>query len=358
MRDRGEIRVKKPRYVRVTESGLYWEPSRLVRKLGFAPEALGTDEVVAITRARELNAQVKEEKARQARGEPPRLVEGSVSWWVAEYRRSENWNELAESTRAGYAWSLKRIEAWAGPEQISGVTRKAAIIWYRETAKKTPAYAAQNARVLRILLNFAKDEGHQVADLSKMRLHTAGGGSEPWEAWEISAYVDQAKRMGRQSMALALMLGVALGQREGDVIRLPRSAHDTAAGNMVLQQNKTKKKLAVPVLPELAREIAVTPARGTIFVISEPTGTPYKRRYFARIHREICRAAGIADERCFMHLRHTAATRLGEAGCSDELIQAVTGHKTRQTLGRYVKPTDVMSRAAIAKLQDHRGKGK
>ena len=223
-------------------------------------------------------------------------------------------------------------------------------------AERTPAYAAATVRVLRIVLHFAKDEGYQVADLARMRLHVAGGKGEPWEDWEISAYLDEARRRGRQSMALALMLGVCLGQREGDVLRLGRSAYDPVTGTVTLRQSKTGRALAVPVLPELEREIAVTPARGTIFVVSEKSGKPYKARYFARIHREICQGAGIPDSRWFMHLRHTAATRLGEAGCSDELIRAVTGHKSRGVVARYVRPTDTMARAAIAKLQDHRGK--
>ena len=152
-------------------------------------------------------------------------------------------------------------------------------------------------------------------------------------------------------MALALMLGVALGQREGDVLRRPRSAYDPVAGTVILRQHG--KPLAVPALPELRREIALTPARGTIFVVSEKSGKPYKGYYFAGMHRRICRAAGISDERRFMHLRHTAATRLG-----DDLIRAITDHQSRGVVARYVRPTDTMARAAIAKLQDHRDRSK
>jgi integrase len=55
-----------------------------------------------------------------------------------------------------------------------------------------------------------------------------------------------------------------------------------------------------------------------------------------------------------MHLRHTAAIRLGNAGCSDDLIRAVTGHADRCGVARYVKPTGTMAKAAIAKLLEHR----
>ena len=55
-----------------------------------------------------------------------------------------------------------------------------------------------------------------------------------------------------------------------------------------------------------------------------------------------------------MHTRHTAATRLGEAGCSDEHIRAVTGHASREVVGRYVQPNATTARAAIATLTRNR----
>jgi len=55
-----------------------------------------------------------------------------------------------------------------------------------------------------------------------------------------------------------------------------------------------------------------------------------------------------------MLLRHTAATRLGEAGCSDDLIRAVTGHADRSVVARYVRPNATMAQAAMVKSLEHR----
>lgn len=345
-------------YLRQTPSGFYWEPSRKIRALGFSAEPLGKDAATAIEQAKALNRRVEAEMKGAPAHASGAIVEGSVAWAIAEYQKTPEWAALAETTRRGYKQAFKRIEAWASGEIVGAVTRRAVKVWYRAMAERAPAYAAATVRVLRIVLHFARDEGYGIANLDRLRLHTAIGDGEPWEDWEISAYLDEAKRQGRQSLALALMLGVCLGQREGDVLQLPRSAYDAAAGTITLRQHKTGTPLAVPVLPELRREIALTPARGTIFVVSEKSGCPYKARYFARIHRDICRAAGIPDKRWFMHLRHTAATRLGEAGCGDDLIRAVTGHKSRGVVARYVKPNDTMARAAIERLREHRGRGK
>ena len=341
------------RYVRQKASGFYWEPSRrMCEEFGCRPENLGKDPAKALARARELWAQAQTIKAGQKPAAAP--IEGTVSWIIARYRLSNAWKELRPATQRGYGQALAKVEAWCGSEPIEGVTRKAVKVWQEELERRAPAFAAAILRVLRLVINHARDLGYEVADLNKLRLHTAGGNSEPWEDWEISAYLDEARSQGRQSMALAMMLAVCLGQREGDIIRLPRSAYDAREGKIYLRQSKTTKRLAIPALPELRREIALTAAAGTIFVISEKSGKPYGEHHFRHVHRRICAAAGISDARKFMHLRHTAATRLGAAGCSDEEIRSITGHKSRSVVAAYVKPDSTMAENAIARLKDHR----
>jgi integrase len=341
----GRITVTVP-YVRQTASGFYWEPSRKLKLLGFHAESLGKDRAKAEARAIILNRQAS--AAQQDKAAPAAPVEGTVAWTIAEYQRSQEWLKLADNTKRGYRQCLVEIEKWAGEEGVSTITRKAAKQWQRAIEARAPAFAAAIIRVLRVVLHFAKGEGYEVADLGKMKLHTAGGNSEPWEDHEISAYLDEARHGGRQSMALAMMLGVCLGQREGDIIKM--AWNQLVAGEIVLTQHKTGKTLAVPALPELVAEMKRTAVKSPTMVISEATGRPYKVDNFRHVHRDICRAAGIPDKRQFMHLRHTAATRLGEAGCADDLIRAVTGHKDRGTVGRYVKPNSTMARAAIATL--------
>lgn len=352
----GELKVT-ARYVRQKASGFYWEPSRRMREeCGCRPENLGSDPGRALERARALWEQV--EAIRRGRRPTAAPKEGTLSWFVARYKASNQWKALAKSTQRGYGQCLARIEAWAGTEPVEAVTRRAVKVWQEELEKRAPAFAAAILRILRIVVNFARDAGYEVADLGKLGLHTAGGNSEPWEDWEISAYLDEARRQGRQSMALAMMLAVCLGQREGDIIRLPRSAYDARDGKVYLRQQKTGRRLALPALPELKREIALTAAAGTIFVISERSGKPYGEHHFRHVHRQICAAAGISDARKFMHLRHTAATRLGAAGCSDEEIRSITGHKSRSIVAVYVKPDSTMADAAIKRLQDHRSRPK
>ena len=55
---------------------------------------------------------------------------------------------------------------------------------------------------------------------------------------------------------------------------------------------------------------------------------------------------------CFFHLRHTAVTRLSEAGCTPQQIAAITGHsiKTVETIiDRYLVRTAELARTAFEK---------
>jgi len=60
--------------------------------------------------------------------------------------------------------------------------------------------------------------------------------------------------------------------------------------------------------------------------------------------------AGLAGL-CFMHLRHTAVTRLAELGCSTRLIANVTGHAEEhcaKIIARYLVTTEAGARTAFA----------
>lgn len=339
-------------YFRTKASGFYWEPSRKLRKFGFAPRPLGTDEGAALRVAIALNEQVKSAIHDALGSAAP--VHGSIAWACIRYRASRQWHNLAPSTRRSYGQCLDRIEKVFGPLPCQSITRVVVKRWQEKLEARAPAFAAATLRVLRILMGFANDQGIRIDmdNFARLHLHTAGGGEEPWQAYEISAYCDEARWQGRPSIGLAALLAVCLAQREGDVLRLPWSAWDKEAGTITLRQRKTGRAIAIPALPSLTHALSTTPKRGTVMVISEKSGRPYGEHHFRHLHRAICRAAGIDQGRKFMTLRHTGATWLGIAGATDDELRAVTGHQTRAVVARYVRPDETMARAAVAKLRD------
>jgi integrase len=349
----GNVSVPVP-YFRSTPSGHYWEPSLRLKRLGFGPEALGKELVPALIRARELNAQT--ETAGKGDAAPTHPVAGTVAWLIRQWQTSSRWPTLSPHTRHSYSKALSAIDDWCGTYHPKSVTRKAIKAWQRSLIENR-GQAITNIVLTRLhkLMEMARDEGLiEVNPASRLGLVKVGGNREPWSREEIDIVCAAAIEQGRPSIALAVLLAANLGQREADILQLSRSRYDGVSGVFYIEQQKTKKRVGIPATLELRAALDAAPVASPVFVISEATGAPYRSSAFMGLFRKICRAGGLSDERQFRDLRHTMATMLGEAGCSDEEIRAITGHSDRAVVARYVKPNTVMARSAIAKLELHR----
>src|SRR5260370_21636373 len=82
-------------------------------------------------------------------------------------------------------------------------------------------------------------------------------------------------------------------------------------------------------------------------LVNRQTGEP--RTDVKTGFRSACREAGLEDFH-FQDLRHTAATRLGDAGVDTRRIMAILGHRCIQTSARYTHATDDGLRRAIEML--------
>jgi integrase len=349
----GTVNLRVP-YLRSTPSGFYWEPSIRLKRLGFIPEALGKDAAKALARAKALIANA--EAASKGDAVAGQVRDGTVAWLIRQWVASPSWAALSPHTRKNYKKALGAIEEWCGTAPPRAVTRKAIKAWQRHLIA-TRSQAVANIVLTRLhkLMEMARNEGLvEVNPAGRLGLVHGGGTREPWSREEIAAAHDKAVELGRPSVALAVLLAANLGQREADILKLSRSRYDAAIGMFDIVQQKTERRVGIPVMAELRAALDATTATSPVFVISEVTGRPYQGDNFQAVFRRICRAAGLPNERQFRDLRHTMATMLGEAGCTDEEIRAITGHLDRAVVARYVRPNTAMARNAIAKLEEHR----
>jgi hypothetical protein len=223
-----------------------------------------------------------------------------------------------------------------------------------------------------------------------------------WPAQAVLDFVAAADSMGRHSIGTAVLLNEWMGQREADILRMPKDAY--RSGRLQIRQQKgartTGAAVALPIdqVPHLkarldaelgrhearrrAAEAAGQPVPlATSIIVSEATGQPYKadhfRHSFAAVRatlggkcysvdyllpgRDMTDADAFvvrAAELTFMHLRHTAITRLGELGLSSTLISSVSGHSLSsvdQILKRYMVRTAAMARVAFQARVDAEG---
>jgi hypothetical protein len=277
--------------------------------------------------------------------------------------------------------------------------------WLEELAEaRGPRTAAGVYRVIRLICNTARKlfteqepgyialHGHAFAALG---IPTRRPEPEPWPRDLVLPMVAFCDEQGYPSMGDAILFNSWLGQRPGDVIRLPLSGFDKGFP-LFVRQMKTGAKVVlpwqrVPVLVARYDQMMVRRQRptnrrveATTFAYDDSTGRPFTRVSMGRLFRELREgfAAKVAErhpkrqprwlaeyaaehfadtpfdynvERMqFRTLRHTAVTLLADAEVED--IGAITGHSDgniKKIIRHYRAATASRAGAGFAKRLQH-----
>lgn len=386
----------------------FWQPSAAGRARGWPSMRLSDVEAEAIDQARKRNAEFAAARASGegttldvragASGRRRNVRPGSVADMIGQYKASRFYRVLAPKTQQGYDQWLAVIDEWAGDAAARAITPRMVQQLYEPMQEKTPAKANAVIRVLRILMKFGLRNdmigSNPAAEPGLIGLERSG---LLWPREAVALFVDAADKMGRHSVGTAVMLNEWIGQRQGDVLRLRRERIDFF-GRMKVRQSKTGARVALPIgiVDALTDRLEVEAARqaardrelgrkviSTALIRSEETGEAYKgdnfRHLFAEIRAKaaeiwprfpndaigVSAGAGAEDDEIsmldlqFMHLRHTAVTRLAEAGVDMLGIAAITGHspKTVSTiLDIYTIRTGAMAEEGFRKRAEFEGR--
>jgi integrase len=327
----------------------------------------------AMREAEAINAEVRAWRAEPAQAAPAIAAAGSVNDLIARYKASRFYLPKRASTRRGYDKNLAVVSRWAGDFPVRAIAPPVIERFYTALLERAPGRANHIIGMVRILLEFARHQGDVAANAaSRPRLIGRPKTGRVWSPEAVAAFVSAADRLGLYSIGTAVILDSWLGQREGDVLALTRPQY--RGGVLHVQQSKTGERVALPLgmVPELAARLEAELARQAIrkvtaldapLIVSEATGRPYKGEHFshafARVRENAATAARDAGNEAlavelaqvkFMHLRHTAVTRLAEAGASIPQIVAITGHtigSVHAILGRYLVMTRELARGAF-----------
>lgn len=397
-------------------SSWYWQPSAALARAGWKPLALGKNFDAALKGAQARNAEVD---AWQNGGAviaqvKKRVATGTIEAGIARYRREviegkkpNGQPMIAASTAKTYRTALDRLDRWAGPHPIAFVTRprvkalKTAMM--QDPAKGGIGHHAahQTLKMGRALWRFLVDEGlAETNPFEKFGLAAPDPRSVIWSPPAREAMIMAALDANQPSIALAIMLGFAIGQREADLLALTPAryvaipehkmqpedyellaklapADGPFAGRpsgIRIRQNKTGAWIEVPVVGTvralLEHTIDRARAAGLIGIIlddtrgpalySGPSGQTRFQRDFAEIRDWAIAAATsegepeLATELATLHfadLRRTCVVYLGELGMDAHLIAAVTGHDlddTQRILKTYMPRTTGRAARAIS----------
>lgn len=396
----------------------YWQPSATLARAGWKPLTLGKDESAAITTARKRNAEVENWKSGGAKPVEVKKREqtGTFAALLARYERevidgrdaAGNWI-IARSTARTYRTSMKRLAAWAGEYPVAYITPQR--VKNLRKAMMDPKTGVGHHAAHQCL-----KQGRQVFAFAESEDITAKG-SNPFANFNLAAppprdviwsppvreaMIFAAYDQGQPSMALAIMLGFATGQREQDYLAMGQRQYvvipehkmqpedwrtlqamspDGVVRGIRLRQHKTKAWVEVPVTGlvrwAIEANIATATARGATTVLLDDTRQPTEagataatyhgaagqtrfQRDFAEIREwAIATATGegdtdLADELAtieYRDLRRTCVVYLGELGLDAHLITGITGHdidETQRILKTYMPRTTARAARAIA----------
>lgn len=376
----------------------YWVPATRLRRQGWKVQRLSDDLDQAVDEARALNAELNTWRKGTASTDlhlkppaqpapaTPYVKAGTIGALIAEYKTSRFWKKLKPNTKARYLSDLKLIEEWSngGTAPIQSITPARVQMLYEKFYEKTPRKAAGVVAMLRNLMEYAR-RTDKIAVNPAAQPGISYDPTDPviWPREAVAHYVATADKMGWWSVGTAVMLNEWFGQRKPDLLELSRKIYRN--GGFHFKQGKTGARVILPIdlVPHLVQRLEEEFARqagrgisGTAILISERTGQPFNKNTFTQTFAEIRAEAAKAMPRVvmpfdpeiaepfealwFSRLRHTAVTRLADAGCEVPQIAAVTGHTpstVHKILNHYLVATAEQAKEAFLKrLHYERGK--
>lgn len=163
-----------------------------------------------------------------------------------------------------------------------------------------------------------------------------------------------AQLTGRRAhLRLIVLVALHTGMRRGEILRLRKQDVDFYRGNIHVTETKIDEDRDIPMNDTITNELMTHCANlNSDYLFANPkTGKPIAD--IKNAFTGACEDAGLEDLR-FHDMRHTAATRMGEAGVDPFTIAAIMGHKDIKTTSEYTHATIAAKRAAVVALQQSR----
>jgi integrase len=157
-------------------------------------------------------------------------------------------------------------------------------------------------------------------------------GYHSWTETELRQYEARHPIGTKARLALDLLLYTA--GRRGDIVRL--GPPNMRNGRFVFTASKNRAELDIPVAPPLAATITATPMLGVKTFLVTEYGRAFTPAGFGNWFRDRCNEAGLPQ--CSAHgLRKAFLRRMAEAGCSEDFIASISGHKDYREIRTYVQ---------------------
>lgn len=254
---------------------------------------------------------------------------------------------LKPSTRREYVRYLREFQTELGAIQPDDL-KPFHLARLRDNLSVTPAKANSTLKAIGALYSWAREQGwatqaNPATGLSKLHV----GEHAPWPPEALAAFPAALP----PDLARGCALGLATGQRLGDVLRM--HARDVDGDAIRVTQEKTGKALLIP-LHSAVRDL-VKAASGPLCPKSDGSAFTVDQWHarWGRVRRKKDWALG---DVVFHGLRKNATVMLLEAGCSEAEVASITGMSLAMVVhyGKAMKQ-QILAVEAMKKLEAKNG---
>ena len=276
------------------------------------------------------------------------ILPGTFRALAVDYLKSITFTSLRARTQHLYRRDIDRLCETFGNERLETIQMEH-VLAYRDTVAGTPAQANSLMKAGRIVYGWGRPRGRvrhnpfdfRGTDIKPLKI----GEHQPWPEPLVEKFLAEAAPCA----VFVVLFGLNTGQRIGDVLKM--NWNDIESDTLDVIQEKTRKKLTIPLHYVLKAVIRTIPRRSTR-VLTTTKGLPWTKTnwsdYFAREQRRV----GIPKGYVFHGFRKNAVQRLLEAGCTPKEAGGITGQSVETVLyyARHMEQKK-LARVAMAKLE-------
>lgn len=280
----------------------------------------------------------------------------TVAALIVEYRASDEFERLADSTKTQWLRWLDRIRAEFGPLSVKqferDIIRKEILEW-RSKMKKPPRQQDYAIQVFSRLMSFAVERGKLSRNpiIGIKPLYKANRADKVWSEEHLEKFLAVASEEVGYAVRLALLTGL----RKGDLLRLSwNHIHDSYI-ELSTSKSRGRQTATIPITAELRVLLEKIPKRSTT-VLTNSKKKPWTGDGLGSSFWKTRVDAGLKDVDLNFHdLRGTAATRFYLAGLNLREIAEIMGWSEKRVediIKRYVTK-GAMIQEKIRKLEAH-----
>ena len=291
-----------------------------------------------------------EEAIEGARAPKLKAKPGTFSYLIEGYLASAAFANLSPTTKKNKRARLDWIRDAIGPARPAELEPHHVEMLMEKKAGPTAANLlrkdlAQLFRFAAKRYGFKGENPAALADAHKV----LSKGFHTWTNEEIATYREAHPTGSKARLALEIFL--CTGAARQDAAALTRG--NVRGARLYYRRGKTGQEVDLPILPELAKELAYLPPGQMVLLAHGKDARPYSADSLGNWFRDICSAAGLPH--CSAHgLRKAGARRLAEAGATEFEVMAFLAHGSAKEASRYTAAANrsKLTDSGMAKLDE------